>query len=154
MSELASAARAARDALLAGDHRALARSLDASFEARARMLELDPRHVEMIHTARACGAGANYAGSGGSIVCACRDTRAPGRGDHAAARGRLRSARACDQHAGRCRGVRSMSELSNVTPISLRMTRRGPASTAPATCAVSPSSDASADNLIAGAGAQ
>ena len=38
------------------------------------MLDLDPRHVEMIHAARACGAGANYAGSGGSIVCACRDT--------------------------------------------------------------------------------
>ncbi len=74
MSELASAARAARDALLAGDHRAFARSLDASFEARARMLELDPRHVAMIHTARACGAGANYAGSGGSIICACRDS--------------------------------------------------------------------------------
>jgi hypothetical protein len=37
------------------------------------MMALDPRHVEMIRAARTAGAGANYAGSGGSIVCVCRD---------------------------------------------------------------------------------
>ena len=37
------------------------------------MLELDPRHVAMIELARAAGAGANYAGSGGGVVCVCRD---------------------------------------------------------------------------------
>ncbi|MDQ6607820.1 MAG: hypothetical protein M3Z06_14895, partial [Actinomycetota bacterium] len=71
--ELARAARAARDALLAGDAVELCRSVDASFEARRAMLVLDPRHVEMIELAQAAGASANYTGSGGAIVCVCRD---------------------------------------------------------------------------------
>ena len=44
------------------------RPLDASFDERAALLELDPRHVAMVHAARAAGASANYAGSGGAIV--------------------------------------------------------------------------------------
>jgi glucuronokinase len=75
MAELAALARQARDALQNGDHRELARCADASFDARRRILSLDPRHVTMIETAREAGAGANYAGSGGSIVCVCRDER-------------------------------------------------------------------------------
>jgi glucuronokinase len=73
---LAAAAAAARDAhtaLLSGDHGAFARSVDATFDARRRMLPLDPRHVEMIAAARAAGAAANYTGSGGAIVAVCRD---------------------------------------------------------------------------------
>jgi glucuronokinase len=73
MAELAAAAREARDALLSGDHAGLGRCLDASFDARARLLELDPRHVQMVRAAREYGASANYAGSGGAIVCACRN---------------------------------------------------------------------------------
>jgi glucuronokinase len=73
---LAAAAAAAHDAhaaLRAGDHAAFARAVDATFEARRRMLPLDPRHVEMIAAARATGAAANYTGSGGAIVAVCRD---------------------------------------------------------------------------------
>ena len=73
MAELAALGRRARDALQAGDARELARCLDGSFDARARMMELNPHHVEMIECARACGAGANYTGSGGAIVALCRD---------------------------------------------------------------------------------
>ena len=72
MGELARAARAAREAVLAGDVAGLCRSVDASFEARRAMLVLDPRHVEMIELARAAGASANYTGSGGAIICVCR----------------------------------------------------------------------------------
>jgi glucuronokinase len=39
-----------------------------SFEARRRLLVLDPRHDRMIEIARAHGAPANYTGSGGAIV--------------------------------------------------------------------------------------
>jgi glucuronokinase len=83
MTELGSLARAGRDALLARDHDAFARSMSASYEARRRMMALDERHVAMIEVARACGAGANFAGSGGAIVACCRD--APHGGDVAAA---------------------------------------------------------------------
>jgi glucuronokinase len=68
MRRLAGHARAARDALLAGDHAGFGRALDGSFDERARMIELDPRHVRMVDVARAEGATANYAGSGGAIV--------------------------------------------------------------------------------------
>jgi glucuronokinase len=72
ISELAGHARDARAALLAGDTGAFARSMDGSFDARARMLALDDRHVAMIELARELGASANYTGSGGAIVGCCR----------------------------------------------------------------------------------
>ena len=75
MTELAELARTARDALLAGDHTGFARCVDGSYGARARMLALDPRHVEMIEVVRRCGGAANYTGSGGAIVAACRDAQ-------------------------------------------------------------------------------
>jgi glucuronokinase len=73
MTELAEIARAARAALIAGDHRRLARTADESFDVRRRLLALDPRHVELVERARALGAGANYTGSGGAVVAVCRD---------------------------------------------------------------------------------
>jgi glucuronokinase len=68
MARLAGHARAARDALLAGDRAGFADALDASFDEREALLALDPRHVAMVHAAREAGASANYAGSGGAIV--------------------------------------------------------------------------------------
>jgi glucuronokinase len=68
MARLAGHARAARDALLAGDGAGFAASLDGSFDEREALLELDPRHVAMVRAAREAGASANYAGSGGAIV--------------------------------------------------------------------------------------
>jgi glucuronokinase len=73
MRTLRRAAHDAADAVAAGDHRTLRCSVDASFDVRRSMLSLDPRHVEMIEAARAAGAAANYAGSGGAIVAVCAD---------------------------------------------------------------------------------
>jgi glucuronokinase len=68
MQRLADHARAAAHALRGGDHAAFAAALDASFDERAALLDLDPRHVAMVRAARGAGASANYAGSGGAIV--------------------------------------------------------------------------------------
>ncbi len=68
MARLADHARAARDALHAGDAGELAAAIDASYDERAALVDLDPRHVAMIEAARGTGASANYAGSGGAIV--------------------------------------------------------------------------------------
>ena len=68
MARLAGHARAARDALLAGDQAGFAAALDGSFDERRSVLDLDPRHAPMVQTARDAGASANYAGSGGAIV--------------------------------------------------------------------------------------
>jgi glucuronokinase len=79
MRTLTGAAHGAERAIAAGDHAALCAAVDASFDARRSMLALDPRHVEMIEAARAAGAAANYAGSGGAIVAVCRDAAHSGR---------------------------------------------------------------------------
>ena len=73
MTALGQLAREARSAVLNGDHAGLGRCLDASFDARRRMLTLDRRHVELIECARRAGASANYTGSGGAIVAAPDD---------------------------------------------------------------------------------
>jgi glucuronokinase len=75
MTELAGLARTARGALLAGDRERFGDGVDGSFDARRRMLTLDSRHLEMVERARELGASANYTGSGGAIVAACRDQR-------------------------------------------------------------------------------
>jgi glucuronokinase len=68
MARLADHARAAAHALLAGDTRAFAAAIDGSYDERRSVLDLDPRHAAMVEVARAAGASANYAGSGGAIV--------------------------------------------------------------------------------------
>jgi glucuronokinase len=73
MEEVADLARTARTALLTDNRARFAHAVDSTFAVRRRLLELDPRHVEMIDRARALGAGANYTGSGGAIVAVCID---------------------------------------------------------------------------------
>jgi glucuronokinase len=74
MAELAEHAREAGRRLQAGDGGAIGELMGASFEARRRILPLDPRHERMVELARDHRADANYAGSGGAIV----GTRPPG----------------------------------------------------------------------------
>jgi glucuronokinase len=78
MAELGDAAREARDALAARDTNRFARAVDATFDLRERIVELDPQCVEMVLAARRAGAAANYTGSGGAIVAVCRDERHAG----------------------------------------------------------------------------
>jgi glucuronokinase len=75
VGELTALAFDARDALLRRDRDAFARAVDRTFELRARMMPLDPRHVAMIDCARGAGASANYTGSGGAIVAVCDDAQ-------------------------------------------------------------------------------
>ena len=65
---LADAARAARDALLAGDQAGFASAVDRTLDLRSRLMELDSASLDMARIARSCGAAANYTGSGGAIV--------------------------------------------------------------------------------------
>ena len=73
MPALAALAHEAAGALRAGDRAGFARAVDQSYDRRAGMVTLQRSHVEMIETARAAGAAANYSGSGGAIVAVCRD---------------------------------------------------------------------------------
>ena len=73
MTALAHAARGARTALVEGDLDRFGRCVDRTFDLRAQLFALDELCVEMVEVARACGASANYTGSGGAVVAACRD---------------------------------------------------------------------------------
>ncbi len=85
MVALATAARGARDALVERDLGRFAQCVDETFDLRGRLVALEELCVEMIEVARACGAAANYTGSGGAIVAVCRDE--PHVGEVAAALG-------------------------------------------------------------------
>lgn len=57
-----------RVCLLAGNYKRLGELIDANFDLRARIYQIDRGNLEMVHAARAAGATANFAGSGGAIV--------------------------------------------------------------------------------------
>lgn len=68
MQRLGRLASDARVALLDGDYAAFARCVDASFDERLLLMQVDPLTREMVEAARSAGASANSAGSGGAIV--------------------------------------------------------------------------------------
>lgn len=60
------------EALSRGDHAAFADALDANFELRASIFDLDDEQTRLVTTARAAGAAAKFCGSGGAIVAQAR----------------------------------------------------------------------------------
>jgi len=57
-----------REALLRRDYATLNRLVDANFDLRARIYEIDEGNAAMIRAARNSGVSANFAGSGGAIT--------------------------------------------------------------------------------------
>jgi len=57
-----------RECLLRHDHARLNQLVDANFDLRAKIYQIDRGNLEMVHMAREAGATANFAGSGGAIV--------------------------------------------------------------------------------------
>jgi glucuronokinase len=57
-----------RECLLRRDYTRLRELIDANFDLRARIYQIDRGNLEMVHTARRAGATSNFAGSGGAIV--------------------------------------------------------------------------------------
>lgn len=68
MRRFAELARQGRDALLEGDAERLGRLMDENFNTRRGIYRLPDWQVAMVETARACGATAKFAGSGGAIL--------------------------------------------------------------------------------------
>ncbi|MFP4322026.1 MAG: mevalonate kinase, partial [Anaerolineales bacterium] len=68
MADFAALTDEGRAALLAGDMARLGALIDANFDTRQRIARLPGWQVRMVETARACGASAKFAGSGGAIV--------------------------------------------------------------------------------------
>ena len=68
MKTWAGYAEEGRACLLRGDYTRLDELIDANFDLRARIYQIDQGNLEMVHTARRAGATSNFAGSGGAIV--------------------------------------------------------------------------------------
>ena len=68
MGEFADIAQKGRDALLAGRKDALPALIDANFDLRDRIFNVAEENRRMVKVARAAGASAKFAGSGGAIV--------------------------------------------------------------------------------------
>jgi glucuronokinase len=68
MKRFAELAAAGREALLTNDVDRLKTLIDTNFDTRRGIYRLPDWQVQMIETARACGASAKFAGSGGAII--------------------------------------------------------------------------------------
>lgn len=73
MQRFALLAEQGRQALLAGDPIPLAALVNQNFDLRRSIYNLPPWQIQMIETARACGASAKFAGSGGAILGTYQD---------------------------------------------------------------------------------
>jgi glucuronokinase len=73
MREFARLAAQARAALLERDHASLGELMNCNFDLRRTIYALPAWQIQMIEVARACGASAKFAGSGGAIIGICRD---------------------------------------------------------------------------------
>jgi glucuronokinase len=71
MRRFADIAADGRRALLARDMGDVARLVDANFDTRRSIYRLPQWQIDMVETARAAGASAKFAGSGGAIVGTC-----------------------------------------------------------------------------------
>ena len=69
---VAPVAASAREALLDRDVERLGRLMDENFDTR-RLYNLPSWQVQIVETARCCGASARFAGSGGAIIGTYRD---------------------------------------------------------------------------------
>ena len=68
MERFAGLAAQGREALLARDVARLSRLINENFDTRRTIYNLPPWQLDMVETARTCGASAKFAGSGGAIV--------------------------------------------------------------------------------------
>lgn len=73
MHHWAGLAQRVRDLLVAGRGHEIGPLLNENFDLRRRLYRLSPGNIEMVETARDCGASAKFTGSGGAIVGTCED---------------------------------------------------------------------------------
>ena len=73
MLELAALTDQTLIAMQNNDHALVSQYMDRNFDIRHSISNLNPHHLQMIQTARACGVSAKYAGSGGAIVGVCAE---------------------------------------------------------------------------------
>lgn len=73
LRRIANIAEEGKTALLARDYEQLSALIDENFDNRCKIMNISPSNMELVNTARACGASAKFTGSGGSIIGIYKD---------------------------------------------------------------------------------
>ena len=68
LRRIAGKAETGKEALLKKDFSTMKQLMDENFDLRSQIMKISEGNMEMVLTARACGASAKFAGSGGSII--------------------------------------------------------------------------------------
>ncbi len=68
LSEIAEVAAEGKKAILSGDFTRLSELINKNFDLRAKIFNISESNLELVNTARKCGASAKFTGSGGSII--------------------------------------------------------------------------------------
>ena len=68
LKEIADLAEKGKELLIKGEILALNLLINENFDLRRKIMNITKSNIEMVETARACGASAKFAGSGGSII--------------------------------------------------------------------------------------
>ncbi len=75
LRRLAALAEEGKEALLRRDRERLRALMDENFDLRSRIMPINEENLSLIRAARACGASAKFAGSGGSLIGLYEDER-------------------------------------------------------------------------------
>jgi len=73
LQQIADCAEEGKSALLQRDYDKLNQLINLNFDLRRKIMRLSQSNIELVETARKCGASAKFTGSGGSIIGICRD---------------------------------------------------------------------------------
>jgi glucuronokinase len=73
LNRIAALAEEGREAILKRDHKRLSQLMNENFDERRKVMNISDSNLEMVETARACGASAKFTGSGGSIIGIYKD---------------------------------------------------------------------------------
>ncbi len=66
--ELASVAEQGKEAIFSGDFDTLNKLINRNFDLRCKIMNISQSNMELVQTARDCGASAKFSGSGGAII--------------------------------------------------------------------------------------
>jgi glucuronokinase len=68
LTKLAGVAQQGKEAILKKDYGTLNKLMDKNFDLRCKIMNISESNMELVMTARKCGASAKFSGSGGAII--------------------------------------------------------------------------------------
>ncbi len=75
MQEIAACAEKGKEAIQNKDYETLHKLIDLNFDLRCKIMNISDSNMELVNTARKCGASAKFSGSGGAIIGMYTDDR-------------------------------------------------------------------------------